>query len=402
MREDVDVLIIAPHPDDEVLLAAGVLARTLAEGKRAAVILMTSGGYTCERNGPLRESETVEALTTLGMNERDIHFLGYPDGYLAMLGTEPLLAIERLDADGTCRLSNTTSASHGFAHTDEHSARTGKPAPFTAEALSEDLAALLARLKPRDVYVPHPIDDHPDHAATYAFFRRAVDRLDAAPPIVHRGVIHAGRCWPGDCNVAYAPDVRVPPLPGNLSTYLPTDRVPVDPLFKFGVIARYVSQTGPTPTTNWLATFAKEDEHFYAEKLVRSPDDGWMPSPHPGTPATMLRLDFSKGPTLRLDAPRFSGCDNFEVTQTADAITLERVDAKTRELVRSWARPKGDGSKLSLRVDPRSSEISEWTLLGPEGFIGQAVIPHSHAQVRVSSALACTPLPHAVTRAASR
>jgi len=389
VREDVDVLIIAPHPDDEVLLAAGVLARTLGEGKRAAVILMTSGGYTCERNGPLRESETVEALTTLGMNERDIHFLGYPDGYLAMLGTEPLLAIERLDADGMCRLSNTTSASHGFAHTDEHTARTGTPAPFTAEALSEDLAALLARLKPRDVYLPHPIDDHPDHAATYAFFRRAVDLLDAAPPIVHRGVIHAGRCWPGDCTVAYAPDLMVPPLPGNLSTYLPTDRVPVDPLFKFGVIARYVSQTGPTPSTNWLATFAKEDEHFYSEQLQRSPD-GWMPAPHPGTVATTLHLDFSKGPTLRLDASRFGGCDNFEVTQTPDAITLQRFDAKTLKLVRSWARPKGDGAKLSLRIDPRSTEIAEWTLLGPEGFLGQAVIPH------------CTPMPHAVTRAASR
>lgn len=128
-REDVDVLIIAPHPDDEVLLAAGVIARTLAEGRKAAVIVVTSGGYTCERNGALRESETVAALQALGMAEKDVHFLGYPDGYLSMLGTQPLFAVERLDPDGQCRLAGTTAATHGFGHLDEHSVRTGKPAP---------------------------------------------------------------------------------------------------------------------------------------------------------------------------------------------------------------------------------------------------------------------------------
>jgi LmbE family N-acetylglucosaminyl deacetylase len=380
-RDDVDVLIIAPHPDDEVLLAAGVLDRALREGRRAAVIVVTNGDFTCERSGPRREAETVAALQSLGLAEDDIHFLGYPDGFLAALGPHPLPPIPRLDADGSCRMVGTTSATRGAHRRDEHSARVGSPAPFSADALSEDLAALLARLRPHDVYLPHPIDEHPDHSATYAFFRRALEKLKSVPATVHRGVVHAGPCWPGDCSAPFAPLGVVPPLPAPLSGYLPAERLPVDPMFKYGLISRYPSQTGPTPTSDWLAAFAKQEERFYPEQLTQAPGWGWVRRAVNGMTASTV--DVSLAPTAPLTAWRGEKQEQLELTLTAKAIVLERIDGANRERLASWSHPEGDFSQLRLRVDPRpdDGDVSEWSLWGPDGFVGEAVISPAHQRI---------------------
>ena len=85
-----DLVVVAPHPDDETLIAAGILEAAGAHGGRVAVIVVTNGDFTCERDGHVRQGETVAALAKLGVAEEDIHFLGYPDGWLAELGDEPL------------------------------------------------------------------------------------------------------------------------------------------------------------------------------------------------------------------------------------------------------------------------------------------------------------------------
>lgn len=257
-RHGVDVLVIAPHPDDEVLLAGGVMARAVSEGRRVAVIIVTNGDYSCERDGYLREAESVAALKVLGVTE--VHFLGYPDGALAQLGPTPLSPMEHRDATGQCVARTGTYADRRAGRLDEHTARTGKPAEWASEALTGDLAALLERLKPAEVYLPHEIDEHPDHSMTYTFFRRALDRLPTAP-IVHRGVVHAGECWPSDCARHFTPELATPPLPGALQ---PTERVAIDPLLKLEAIRKFTSQLSP-----WLTSFARKDEVFFPERYVR-------------------------------------------------------------------------------------------------------------------------------------
>ncbi len=82
----VEVLVIAPHPDDEVLIAGGVLARARAQRQRVTVVVVTNGDFTCERNGHVRQDETIAALASLGIAEDEVIFLGYPDGWLVDLG----------------------------------------------------------------------------------------------------------------------------------------------------------------------------------------------------------------------------------------------------------------------------------------------------------------------------
>lgn len=268
-RDEVDVLVIAPHPDDEVLLAAGVMERAVREGRRVAVIIITNGDYSCERDGYLREAESIAALETLGVKAADVHFLGYPDGALAQLSETPLGALDHRDATGQCVARTGTYADRTAGRLDEHTARTGHPAEWTSGALTGDLQALLLRLAPTEVYLPHEIDEHPDHAMTYVYFRRALDLLAVAPALVHRGVVHAGECWPSDCIRYFTPELPTPPLPRPLAETI--ERFPVDPLKKLAAIKKYTSQLSP-----WLTSFARKDETFFPEKYVRV-GDHWVP-----------------------------------------------------------------------------------------------------------------------------
>ncbi len=262
----IDVLVIGTHPDDEVLLAAGVIERSVQAGLRVEVILITNGDYTCERDGYQREAESIAALDFLGVAENRVHFLGYPDGALARLGDSPLLPLDHRDATGQCLARTGTYADRSAGRFDEHTARTGAPSEWTAEALTSDLAALLLKLRPKEVFLPHGIDEHSDHAMTYLFFRRAIDRLAIAPALVHRGIVHAGACWPSDCVQYFTPEVPTPPLPAPLTGYLPSERLPVNAERKRQAIAKYSSQMSP-----WLTSFARADEVFYPEKYVRKP-----------------------------------------------------------------------------------------------------------------------------------
>ena len=48
-RGEIDVLVISPHPDDEEIIAAGVMRSAIARGQRVAIIVVTNGDYTCQR-----------------------------------------------------------------------------------------------------------------------------------------------------------------------------------------------------------------------------------------------------------------------------------------------------------------------------------------------------------------
>ncbi|MDP1922662.1 MAG: PIG-L family deacetylase [Myxococcales bacterium] len=257
---DIDVLVIAPHPDDEVLMAGGVMAQAVRRGERVAVVLLTNGDLSCQRDGRVRQAETIDALAALGVSEENVRFLGYPDGHLAELSKTPL-EVERLGPDGRCGRATTTWATRGKP-------RTGAAPLLTSTSLTDDLTSVLAELRPREVYVTHGLDLHHDHAMTYVFFRRALDRLDVAPRRVHRSVIHAPGCWPAvDCERPLQPDEPIPPLPNGP---VPDERVAIDARSKLSLIGRYRSQLDGPLEKDWLASFARGDEVFFTETYVRA------------------------------------------------------------------------------------------------------------------------------------
>jgi GT2 family glycosyltransferase/LmbE family N-acetylglucosaminyl deacetylase len=73
------LLVLAPHPDDDVLGCGGWIHRLTAEGRsRIRVVFLTSGGLAGEVSQ--REREALAALNTLGVS--DAQFWRFPDGAL--------------------------------------------------------------------------------------------------------------------------------------------------------------------------------------------------------------------------------------------------------------------------------------------------------------------------------
>jgi len=76
------LLVLAPHPDDEVIGCGGLVALHLRDGRRVRVVVATDGGEAGEPSERQRESRA--ALASLGNAE--IEFLNFPDRHLGESG----------------------------------------------------------------------------------------------------------------------------------------------------------------------------------------------------------------------------------------------------------------------------------------------------------------------------
>ncbi len=92
---DGPVLVLAPHPDDEVIGPGGTLARHLDAGDDVRVVVLTSGGATSGGGADVtmvREEESRRALTHLGTVA--VRFTGLTDGGLGAQHDKLVAAIE--------------------------------------------------------------------------------------------------------------------------------------------------------------------------------------------------------------------------------------------------------------------------------------------------------------------
>jgi LmbE family N-acetylglucosaminyl deacetylase len=85
------VVIVAPHPDDEVIGCGGLIARLVAAGHTPHVVFMTGGEGShkgcCDTDAPTiisaRRALTRKSLSLLGLPEDHIHELNFPDGQIS-------------------------------------------------------------------------------------------------------------------------------------------------------------------------------------------------------------------------------------------------------------------------------------------------------------------------------
>ena len=193
------VLVIAPHPDDEALGVGGLIHSARRAGADVTIGFLTSGdGFplaaastlrrlpvpvVMRRFAAIREAEATAAAETLGVAASGVRFLGYPDRGLA-----PMWG--RRDRQTAFYRSPYTRATH----TD---GRHGPVSTFCAAALVLELGALLQSVRPLFLYVPDPLDDHPDHWAGAAFVHCAVASLPRGvrPEVMRSYLIHRGP-WP--------------------------------------------------------------------------------------------------------------------------------------------------------------------------------------------------------------
>lgn len=81
-------LIIAPHPDDEVLGCGGLISRLVMSGNIPHILIMTGGESSHNGCCTISPDEVIEArrnltfksMTILGVPESNIHLFSYKDG----------------------------------------------------------------------------------------------------------------------------------------------------------------------------------------------------------------------------------------------------------------------------------------------------------------------------------
>jgi N-acetylglucosamine malate deacetylase 1 len=134
-----NVLVIAPHPDDEAIGCGGAICKHVEGGDQVIVAFLTSGelGLKHLEQGAawkIREAEAQAAANVLGLSE--ICFLRQPDWTL------------------------------------------GDAVDPAAEALTE----VFESLQPGMVYVPHPAEWHPDHKAAVAILQKTLANNGHATP----------------------------------------------------------------------------------------------------------------------------------------------------------------------------------------------------------------------------
>lgn len=195
------ILVLAPHPDDEVLGCAGVLQTAQAMGLPVRVVFFTYGDNnewsftvyrkhpvlvpaSVRRMGELRRTEALNAAEVLGLVPGQLTFLGYPDFGTYRIWTQHW-------ADEPPLRSMLTRVNH-VPYPD--ALRAG--APYKGEDVLRDLTTILREFKPTRVFVSHPADHNPDHRALYLFTTVALwDLRDEMQPEVSPYLVHFPR-WP--------------------------------------------------------------------------------------------------------------------------------------------------------------------------------------------------------------
>lgn len=119
-----DVLVVAPHPDDAELSMAGTILRLRDEGLSVGVLDLTTGEPTPHGSLEIRSRETAAATEILALDWR--HNLGLPNRSL-----EPSLEARR------------------------------------------KVAGIFRQQRPRWVFAPYWVDAHPDHLAALELIEAA-------------------------------------------------------------------------------------------------------------------------------------------------------------------------------------------------------------------------------------
>lgn len=199
-----ETLIIAPHSDDEAIGGTALMLRALANKERIAIVVVTAGdGFPkaaaaaarkpiaelqpadYDALGALRQRHTLEAMTSLGVKQRDILFLGYPDGGLRTIYEAAA------DAPPYKQPYTTRTATYGMLQADYHSAKHKRAAPYTKASVVADLAEIIRSRGPKAIFTTLDVDTHSDHRATSLFVREAVRAAVYTGPV--RGYVVHGK-----------------------------------------------------------------------------------------------------------------------------------------------------------------------------------------------------------------
>lgn len=196
-----NIMVIVPHEDDEILLAAGIMEKALAKGIGVHVVMAGNGDYEGhdEATGSVRLPETLAGLQVLGLGGRQVTFLGYAD--TGMDETESFLHQLYDDSEGD-RVHVSHCSDHTYALPDKkdyHAEKYGKPALYTRNRFKQDLKEIIMEKRPEIIFTTAEYDRHGDHSGLVFFIKEILTEEKEYHPPLFSGVVHSNagdENWP--------------------------------------------------------------------------------------------------------------------------------------------------------------------------------------------------------------
>jgi LmbE family N-acetylglucosaminyl deacetylase len=195
------IMVLAPHPDDDILSTAGLIQQAMDKGLPVKVVFFTNGDFNetsfalyrkeisldpteALRLGETRREEALVAQGILGVKAEQVTFLGYPDGGGLEIFEKHWGSAQPYRA----MLSGLTSVPYTFTQT--------PGAPYKGDSIINDLRQVVNDFKPTKIITSHPGDVHPDHQTLPLFLKIALWELEnEIQPEVYHFITHYGR-WP--------------------------------------------------------------------------------------------------------------------------------------------------------------------------------------------------------------
>jgi LmbE family N-acetylglucosaminyl deacetylase len=208
------ILILAPHPDDEVLGCAGIIQQAQKKNIPFKIVFLTYGDNdqwsflfyrkypvvmpkAAQSMGLVRHDEAVEAARLLGVAPKNLIFLGYPD--FKTLDIWYSHWDDRPPAESMLTHVNAVPYKNAF--------RPG--APYKADEILSDLKTIINEFKPTKIFLSHPADHNPDHKSLYLFTQVALwDLAKDIKATMYPYLIHF-KHWPRPAG--YYPDKQLIP-----------------------------------------------------------------------------------------------------------------------------------------------------------------------------------------------
>ncbi|MHB2015460.1 MAG: PIG-L deacetylase family protein [Candidatus Xenobia bacterium] len=259
------VLVLAPHPDDEVLGCSGIIQQCVALQVPVRVVFLTNGDanewsflvyehrpvvtpHAAIQSGLLRHNEAVAADGVLGVPASQLSFLGYPDyGTLHIFQEHwgkrpPLRSI----------LTRATAVPYANAY------RPG--APYKGESILSDVEQILGEFKPTKLFTTISADYNSDHRAAWLFSRVATWDLESKLHVtMHPFLVHMPR-WPRP--EGFHPDLPLEPPPAfrRQISWQPFDMTPAQIEGAHQALQQHRSQMAYS--ARYLLSFLRKNELF--------------------------------------------------------------------------------------------------------------------------------------------
>ena len=189
MNSSDSLLIIAPHPDDEILACAGLVQQAKENGAKVHMLYVTNGAHNLisllyykirhkkeilirtrkefVELGRIRRKESIKACGYLGVEEKNLIFLGYPDAGILKIFSKHWGEVPAY-VDVLSRKSCVEIDGH-----------LNPLASYKGENILNDIKKVILKVKPTKIFIPSSFDSHEDHIGSYLFCILALGELSA-------------------------------------------------------------------------------------------------------------------------------------------------------------------------------------------------------------------------------